>query len=144
MTFWNSFKELVGRIGGDGAAVGDFRADELQLAAAALLVHAAVIDGNTAQDELEKLKVLLQERFALSESEADRLIEEGKTRERMPSISTALRVSSAASSTRMAASASSRCFGRWSWRTASCMNLKIISSGASQSCSASPRATALP
>ena len=82
MTFWNSSKELVGRIGGDGAAVGDFRADELQLAAAALLVHAAVIDGNTAQDELEKLKVLLQERFALSESEADRLIEEGKTRER--------------------------------------------------------------
>jgi uncharacterized tellurite resistance protein B-like protein len=82
MTFWNSFKDLVGRMGGDGAEVGDFRADELQLAAAALLVHAAVIDGNTADDELKKLKDLLQERFALSESDADRLIEEGKSRER--------------------------------------------------------------
>lgn len=81
MTFWDSFKDLVGRMGGDGAEVGDFRADELQLAAAALLVHAAVIDGNTADDELKKLKDLLQERFALSDSDADRLIEEGKTRE---------------------------------------------------------------
>jgi uncharacterized tellurite resistance protein B-like protein len=82
MTFWDSFKDLVGRMGGDGAEVGDFRADELQLAAAALLVHAAVIDGNTADDELKKLKDLLQERFALSESDADRLIEEGESRER--------------------------------------------------------------
>jgi uncharacterized tellurite resistance protein B-like protein len=82
MTFWNSFKDLVGRVGGDGAEVGDFRADELQLAAAALLVHAAVIDGNTADDELAKLKALLQERFSLSDSDADRLIEEGTTRER--------------------------------------------------------------
>jgi uncharacterized tellurite resistance protein B-like protein len=82
MTFWDSFKDLVGRMGGDGAEVGGFRAGELQLAAAALLVHAAVIDGNTADDELKKLKDLLQERFALSESDADRLIEEGESRER--------------------------------------------------------------
>ena len=82
MTFWDSFRDLVGRMGGDGAEVGGFRAGELQLAAAALLVHAAVIDGNTADDELKKLKDLLQERFALSESDADRLIGEGKTRER--------------------------------------------------------------
>jgi uncharacterized tellurite resistance protein B-like protein len=57
------------------------REDEMRLAAAALLVHAAVIDGEVASDERRKLKILLQERFALGDEETRRLMREAEARE---------------------------------------------------------------
>jgi uncharacterized tellurite resistance protein B-like protein len=49
---------------------GDYR-----LAAAALLVHAAAIDGEMSQSERHKLHALVKDRFALSDASADELID---------------------------------------------------------------------
>ena len=48
--------------------------DELQLAAAALLVEAARMDGDVADAELDTIHMLLRERFALSDAEASALL----------------------------------------------------------------------
>ena len=48
----------------------------MRLAAAALLVHAMVIDGVVATEERRKLKALLQTHFGLDDDEARRLIRE--------------------------------------------------------------------
>ncbi len=49
-------------------------AREQRLAAAALLVHAARIDGHKSAAEEEKLQAILSERFALSQGELDALL----------------------------------------------------------------------
>ncbi len=51
-------------------ADGDYR-----LAAAALLVHAAAIDGEMSQSERDKLHAVVKNRFALSDASADELID---------------------------------------------------------------------
>ncbi len=56
-------------IGPEGKKVNDTR-----LAAAALLVHATLVDGEEAEVELAKLKELLQTRYDLSATEAAQLI----------------------------------------------------------------------
>ena len=51
-----------------------FDHDDYRLAAAALLVHAAVIDGNFSEAEQRTLRALLQQRFALDDAATDELI----------------------------------------------------------------------
>ena len=51
----------------------------LELAASALLVEAAVMDGNFDGDELNVISTLIRERFSLSPDEASELIDEAKT-----------------------------------------------------------------
>lgn len=48
----------------------------LELAASALLVEAAVMDGNFDGDELNVISTLIRERFSLSPDEASELIDE--------------------------------------------------------------------
>jgi uncharacterized tellurite resistance protein B-like protein len=60
---------------GSGAAVLS-KTDELQLAAAALLVEAACMDGDFDAAERAKIMRLLVERFALTAAEAATLIDE--------------------------------------------------------------------
>lgn len=55
--------------------------DELQLATAALLIRASVIDGNLDDIELDKLKRLLRDRFELSETDVGDLLARGKQTE---------------------------------------------------------------
>jgi len=57
-------------------SVGFAKPDELQLAAAALMVEAASLDGKFDTIERAKIARLLTERFTLSDEEADTLIEE--------------------------------------------------------------------
>ncbi|MCW9035152.1 MAG: TerB family tellurite resistance protein [Rhodospirillales bacterium] len=52
--------------------------DELQLATAALLVEAAVLDGSFDNEERQVIKEILTERFSLSVTEADDLIGEAE------------------------------------------------------------------
>jgi uncharacterized tellurite resistance protein B-like protein len=60
-------KELADRLLGEDQRAKHLREEELQLAAAALLVHASLIDGRADPEELRKLKSLLQVRFNLGE-----------------------------------------------------------------------------
>lgn len=58
-----------------------FAADDHRIAAAALLVHVMMADGEAATKEHEKLKALLQSSFALSANDAQELIEEAQRRD---------------------------------------------------------------
>ena len=55
---------------------GGFGDQDLRLATAALLVHAAAIDGNMSDAERDKLRSLLQQRFELDDAAAGELIEQ--------------------------------------------------------------------
>jgi uncharacterized tellurite resistance protein B-like protein len=58
----------------DGNKQQGLAADDLRLATAALLVHAASIDGNVSQAEHGKLRQLLKQRFDQDDDAADDLI----------------------------------------------------------------------
>jgi uncharacterized tellurite resistance protein B-like protein len=81
MAPWTTLTEFFERLTNHEARAGNLREDEMRLAAAALLVHAAVIDGEVAGEERRKLKILLQERFALGDEETRRLMREAEARE---------------------------------------------------------------
>src|SRR4029078_4802083 len=81
MAPWTTLTEFFERLTNHEARAGNLREDEMRLAAAALLVHAAVIDGEVAAEERRKLKFLLQERFALGDEETRRLMREAEARE---------------------------------------------------------------
>lgn len=57
-------------------------ADNLQIATAALLLHAVAIDGTVTESEMARLKPLLGHHFNLTESELNRLLTEAELRER--------------------------------------------------------------
>ena len=59
-------------------AAGAHRFDELQLAAAALMVEAATMDSDFNADERERVGRLIQDRFALSAEEAADLVGEAE------------------------------------------------------------------
>ena len=67
-------KSLLGGNGSAGALPG---ADELQVAAAALLVEAACMDGHFDEDEKRTITSTLQSRFGLDGDEAGDLIRAG-------------------------------------------------------------------
>ena len=81
MTVWTRFKDLVDRVAGHEKAARNFHEDELRLAAAALLVHASMIDGQFDASERRKLKALLQARFELGDEEVRHLVQEAKVEE---------------------------------------------------------------
>jgi uncharacterized tellurite resistance protein B-like protein len=81
MPLWNKFKELVERLAGDESSAENLREEELRLAAAGLLVHGAVIDGQVDTEERRKLKAILQTQFDLGGDEACRLLGEAEARE---------------------------------------------------------------
>jgi len=71
------FDRLKDLFGGDDATSqesGPRGVDELQLAAAALLVEAARMDDEFGSDELAVIESLLRDRFSLSADEADELV----------------------------------------------------------------------
>jgi uncharacterized tellurite resistance protein B-like protein len=63
----------------DSDRPNDFAEQDLRLATAALLVHAAAIDGAVSGGERDALRRLLQQRFDLDEAAADDLIERATT-----------------------------------------------------------------
>jgi uncharacterized tellurite resistance protein B-like protein len=59
----------------DGAKPPDqFAEDDYRLAAAAMLVHAAAIDGEMSDSERDKLHAVIRERFDLDDAATDALI----------------------------------------------------------------------
>ena len=82
MPVWTKLTELFARVTDNQSSVTNLREEELRLAAAALLVHAAVIDGQFDAEERNQLSALLQARFDLDDGEVRRLIKEAEIRER--------------------------------------------------------------
>jgi uncharacterized tellurite resistance protein B-like protein len=81
MTVWTRFKDLVERVAGQERSARNFHEDELRLSAAALLVHASMIDGQVDPSERRTLKQLLRERFDLGDDEVRRLVQEADLEE---------------------------------------------------------------
>ena len=78
MSLLAKLKELADRLLGEDQRAKHLREEELRLAAAALLVHASLIDGRADPEERRKLKSLLQVRFNLGEDEFDRILGEAE------------------------------------------------------------------
>jgi uncharacterized tellurite resistance protein B-like protein len=71
---FESLRKLVTEIGDGGKHASRFDDNDYRLSAAALLVHAACIDGNFAAVERKKLHALIMQRFDLTDAAADELI----------------------------------------------------------------------
>jgi uncharacterized tellurite resistance protein B-like protein len=81
MSLGTKFQALLERIAGDQSRAEYLREQELRLAAAALLVHGAVIDGKFDPDERRKLEAILQTQFDLSGEDTRALLGEAEARE---------------------------------------------------------------
>lgn len=76
-----ALKNLFANVSG-GQMRQSIAEEERRLAAAALLVHVATIDGEKSASENARVLALLQERFAISGDEARRLAEAADERDR--------------------------------------------------------------
>lgn len=56
--------------------------DELQIATAALLIHAVTVDGTVTETEIERLQALLKSHFQLGNEELQHLLDEAGLQER--------------------------------------------------------------
>ena len=72
---FEAIKSFVADLASGDRLGGEFGDDDYRVAYAALLVHAALVDGKISKAERDKLHVLLRQRFDLDDAEADRLIE---------------------------------------------------------------------
>ena len=70
------FRKFLADVAEGGKHPAHFDQNDYRLAAAALLVHTAEIDGNMSDPERRKLHALLQRRFELTEADTQALISE--------------------------------------------------------------------
>jgi len=75
------FRQFVLEFSGGDKHPSRFEDTDYRLAAAALLIHAAAIDGNIDDAEREMLHALIRQRFNLSEAETDALVAQAETAE---------------------------------------------------------------
>ena len=71
-----SFRKFLSEVAGGGKHPSRFEQSDYRLAAAALLVHAAAIDGEISGVERERLHGVVQRRFGLDQEASDELIAE--------------------------------------------------------------------
>ena len=81
MALWSSVTDFLERISDGEARAEQLPDQEMRLAAAALLVHAASIDGSFRGEERQKLKEALRMRFELNDSDVRALLKEAEARE---------------------------------------------------------------
>ena len=79
---FDSLRKLMSDLG-EGKHIGRFGDDDHRVAAAALLVHAAAIDGSISDAERAKLHDLIKLRFNLDDAAADELVAEAAAAEHM-------------------------------------------------------------
>lgn len=82
MTLWTRVKDFVENYGESGDDTVDLGVEEVRLAAAALLVHATVVDGEVDRREGEVLRDVLERRFDLDKGQAGRLITQAAEKEK--------------------------------------------------------------
>jgi uncharacterized tellurite resistance protein B-like protein len=78
---FNSFKNFISEFVDGEKHPSQFGDDDYRLAAAALLVHAAAIDGEMSQSERDELHSVIKQRFALDDAATDELIEKATAAE---------------------------------------------------------------
>ena len=74
-------KNLMDDLTGGAKHPSEFDDNDYRLAAAALMIHATTIDGQTSEAERAKLRDVLKSRFALDDERTDELIEEATAAE---------------------------------------------------------------
>lgn len=74
---FETLKGFISELSGRPQAGRTFAADDMRLAAAALLAHVADADGAFSEEERRRAQGLLAERFDLDASDAARLVREG-------------------------------------------------------------------
>ncbi len=74
MSFWNTLKDMADRVSGSDGESDDLAIEEVRLAAAALLVHATVVDGEVRRSETQVLRDVLERSYDLDHGQAGRLI----------------------------------------------------------------------
>ena len=70
------FRKFLSEVSEGDKHPAHFAHNDYRLAAAALLVHAAAIDGDVGDDEREKLHTVIKQQFALDEATTDELVAE--------------------------------------------------------------------
>jgi uncharacterized tellurite resistance protein B-like protein len=78
---FESFRKFLAEVSQGGKHPAHFEHNDYRLAAAALLVHAATIDGNVSDAERNKLHAVIRQRFDLDEAETDALVAEATAAE---------------------------------------------------------------
>jgi uncharacterized tellurite resistance protein B-like protein len=78
---FESFKSLIADFVDGEKHPSQFADDDYRLAAAAMLVHAAAIDGEMTKSEQDKLHTVIRQRFALDNAATDELIEKATAAE---------------------------------------------------------------
>jgi uncharacterized tellurite resistance protein B-like protein len=73
MSIFEAFRKFVGEFG-EGDHAPQFAEDDVRLAAAALLVHVAGIDGDIDDAERDKLHAVLKQHFNLDDATTDQLV----------------------------------------------------------------------
>jgi uncharacterized tellurite resistance protein B-like protein len=76
-----AFKSFISDIVDGEKHPSQFADDDYRLAAAALLVHVAAIDGEMSQSERDKLHSVIRKRFALDDAKTDELIDKATAAE---------------------------------------------------------------
>jgi len=71
---FESFKSFITEFVDGERHPDQFAEDDYRLAAAAMLVHTAAIDGEMSQSERDKLHAVIKQRFALDDATTDELI----------------------------------------------------------------------
>jgi len=78
---FESFKSFISDIVDGEKHPSQFADNDYRLAAAALLVHAAAIDGEVLPSERDKLHAVIKQHFALDDAATDELIEKATAAE---------------------------------------------------------------
>jgi uncharacterized tellurite resistance protein B-like protein len=79
---FEAFKNFISEFADGGKHPSQFAEDDYRLAAAALLVHAAAIDGDILPSEGDKLRAVLKANFSLDDAATAELIEKATAVER--------------------------------------------------------------
>lgn len=78
---FESFKNFIAEFVDGDKHPSQFGDDDYRLAAAALLVHAAAIDGEMSQRERDKLRAVIKKRFNLDDAATNELIDKATAAE---------------------------------------------------------------
>lgn len=73
---FETLKNLLSVLGGNDKHPSRYDENDYRLVAAALLVHAATIDGDMTDTEKDKLRTVVKARFNLTETATDELVAE--------------------------------------------------------------------
>lgn len=81
MPLWTKLKELVDGFSGQQPERASLDDEQMRVAAAALLLHTANIDGELHKTEVQRVRRLLEQRFTLDKGAAASLMSEAEKRE---------------------------------------------------------------